>query len=95
MIDYLNSLATVPVHQRAPELGPGLSRGLLPLMLRLAQFPEGFTSWAECVEDDEEAFYRFRCTQPQSQSLKDISSESSPSSEMTEVKRFVGSIATL
>lgn len=70
----------MPVHERAPELGAGLSRGLLPLMLRLAQFPEGFTSWAECVEDDEEAFNRFRCTQPQSQSLKDISSESSTSS---------------
>ena len=82
------------MHERAPQLGSGLSRGLLPLVLRLAQYPGGFTSWAECVEDDEEAFHRFRCTQPQSQSLKDISSEPLPSSEMTEVNRLVGSMAT-
>lgn len=60
-LDYFQSLNTVPMAARHPQLQRPLFESLLPLLFRHACHPEGFTSWEEETEVDEEAFHRFRC----------------------------------
>ena len=59
-IDYLDSLSTVPLAERRAELGQALYSSLLPVLFPHMQYPQGFTTWNEWVDDDEEAFNRFR-----------------------------------
>lgn len=59
-IDYLDSLSTVPLVERQPQLREPLYSSLLQVLLPHMQFPNGFNSWEECVDDDEDAFNRFR-----------------------------------
>jgi hypothetical protein len=50
---------TVPVEERHPFLRRDVYLELAPLLLAHAQYPPGFTAWEECIEQDEEAFYRW------------------------------------
>lgn len=66
-IDYLDSLSTVPLAERQPQLQQPLYSSLLQVLFPHMQFPQSFTNWDEWVEDDEEAFNRFR-----EQSLQEV-----------------------
>ncbi|GBF98210.1 hypothetical protein Rsub_10710 [Raphidocelis subcapitata] len=59
-VEYFLMVNTVPLAARHPQMGAPLYSSLAPLLLAHARFPEGFESWADCVEEDEEAFTRFR-----------------------------------
>lgn len=59
-IDYVDSLSTVPLVERHPQLREPLYSGLLQVLLPHMQYPTGFKSWDEWVDDDEDAFNRFR-----------------------------------
>ena len=59
-MDYLDSLSTVPLAERRAELGQTLYSSLLPVLFPHMQYPQGFTTWDEWVDDDEEDFNRFR-----------------------------------
>ena len=59
-IDYLDSLSTVPLAERQPQLQQPLYASLVQVLAPHMQYPQGFTAWEECVDDDEEAFNRFR-----------------------------------
>ena len=59
-IDYLDSLSTVPLSERQPQLQQPLYSSLLQVLGPHLQYSQDFTSWEECVEDDDEAFNRFR-----------------------------------
>ena len=65
VLDYFNALDYVLMADRDPQLRAPLYAQLLPHLLRHAQYPEGFTSWEQHVEDarDEESFKRFRSAQ--------------------------------
>ena len=52
-------LNTVPLAERQQQLGAPIFTSLAPLLFRHACYPVGFTNWAECTEDDEEAFNRW------------------------------------
>ncbi|KAL3145521.1 hypothetical protein ABBQ32_003345 [Trebouxia sp. C0010 RCD-2024] len=60
VIDYLDSLSTVALAERQPQLQQPLYSSLLQVLFPHMQFPQGFTNWEDWVEDDEEAFNRFR-----------------------------------
>lgn len=64
-IDYLDSLSTVPLAERQPQLRQPLYSSLLQVLFPCMQYPQGFTTWDEWVDDDEEAFTRFRYQTPQ------------------------------
>jgi hypothetical protein len=51
-------LNTVPLAERQQQLGAPIFTSLAPLLFRHACYPLGFTNWAECIDDDEEAFNR-------------------------------------
>ncbi|KXZ46622.1 hypothetical protein GPECTOR_42g833 [Gonium pectorale] len=59
-IDYFLALNTVPTGERHASLGAPLYGALLPYMLSAVSYPADFVSWDEEVEEDEEAFNRFR-----------------------------------
>ena len=59
-IDYLDSLSTVPLAERQPQLQQPLYSSLLQVLAPHIQYPPDFTDWDGCVDDDEEAFTRFR-----------------------------------
>ncbi len=59
-IDYLDSLSTVPLAERQPQLQQPLYSSLLQVLAPHIQYPHDLTDWDECVDDDEEAFTRFR-----------------------------------
>ena len=59
-IEYFEALSTVPVAERAPFFAQPLCRRLLHALLRQACYPADFTSWPECLDDDEDDFNRFR-----------------------------------
>ena len=59
-IDYLDSLSTVPLAERQPQLQQPLYSILLRVLAPHMQYPQDFTDWDGCVDDDEEAFTRFR-----------------------------------
>ena len=59
-IDYLDGLSTVPLVERHPQLREPLYSSLLQVLLPHMQFSDKFTTWEECVDDDEDAFNRFR-----------------------------------
>ena len=62
VLDYFNALDYVLMADRDALLRAPLYAQLLPHLLRHAQYPEGFASWEQHVEDDrdEESFKRFR-----------------------------------
>lgn len=62
VLDYFNALDYVLMAERDPQLRAPLYAQLLLHLLRHAQYPAGFTSWEQHVEDDrdEESFKRFR-----------------------------------
>ena len=60
-IDYFEALSMVPVSERAPFFAEPLCRRLLHALLQQACYPADFTSWSECIDDDEDDFKRFRC----------------------------------
>ncbi|DBA84873.1 TPA: hypothetical protein ACH3X1_005892 [Trebouxia sp. C0004] len=66
-IDYLDSLSTVPLAERQPQLQQPLYSNLLQVLAPHIQYPQGFIDWDGCVDDDEEAFTRFR-----EQSLQEV-----------------------
>ncbi len=59
-IDYVDSLSTVPLAERQPQLQQPLYSSLLQVLAPHIQYPPDFTDWDGCVDDDEEAFTRFR-----------------------------------
>lgn len=59
-IDYLDSLSTVTLAERHPQLQQPLYSSLLQVLAPHIQYPPDFTDWDACVDDDEEAFTRFR-----------------------------------
>ncbi len=59
-IDYLDSLSTVPLAERQPQLQQPLYSSLLQVLGQHMQYPHDFTSWNDWVDDDEESFHRFR-----------------------------------
>ncbi len=59
-IDYLDSLSTVPLAERQPQLQQPLYSSLLQVLAPHIQYPHDFTDWDECVDDDDESFTRFR-----------------------------------
>jgi len=59
-IDYLDSLSTVPLAERQPQLQQPLYSSLLQVLAPHIKYPPDFTNWDGCVDDDEEAFTRFR-----------------------------------
>ena len=61
-IDYLDSLSTVPLVERQSQLREPLYSGLLQVLLPHMRYPDGFVTWDDWVDDDEEAFNRFRCS---------------------------------
>ncbi|GIL59545.1 hypothetical protein Vafri_14312, partial [Volvox africanus] len=58
--DYFLAVNTVPTAERHPALGAPLYSALLPHVLRTVSYPVGFQDWETEVEEDEEAFHRFR-----------------------------------
>ncbi len=56
-LDYFTAINTVPVSSRHPQLCFPLFSSALPHLLRHAQYSQGFTSWEE-ENDDEDEFYR-------------------------------------
>ena len=59
-IEYFEALSTVPVAERAPFFAQPLCRRLLRALLQQACYPANFTSWPDCLDDDEDDFSRFR-----------------------------------
>lgn len=59
-LEYFVMLNTVPTHERLPALQRDVFASLAPHLMQLARYPEGFTNWAEYLDDDEEEFLRFR-----------------------------------
>jgi hypothetical protein len=57
-IEYFLMVNTVPVASRHPQMGAPLYGALAQPLLAHCCYPEGFEGWAECVEEDEEAFGR-------------------------------------
>ena len=60
VVEFFEAVSAVPTAQRAPQLGVGLFTHLLLALLRRARYPEGFTSWEACLDDDADSFHRFR-----------------------------------
>jgi hypothetical protein len=63
-VDYLDSLSTVPLAERQPQLQQPLYSSLLQVLAPHVQYPQDFIDWDGCVDDDEEAFTRFRPVLP-------------------------------
>eukprot|EP00879_Flechtneria_rotunda_P013989 GHRR01014615.1.p1 GENE.GHRR01014615.1~~GHRR01014615.1.p1 ORF type:complete len:901 (+),score=383.80 GHRR01014615.1:2232-4934(+) len=60
-VEYFLMVNTLPSEARHPQMVRPLYASLLqPLVHRHARYPAGFSSWNEEVNDDEEAFHRFR-----------------------------------
>ena len=59
-IEYFEALSSVAVAERAPFFAQPLCRRLLHGLLRHACYPADFTTWSECVDDDQDDFSRFR-----------------------------------
>ncbi|KAI8465208.1 MAG: armadillo-type protein [Monoraphidium minutum] len=59
-VEYFLMLNTVPVAQRHPQLAAPLFGALAQPLLARCCYPPGFEGWEECVDEDEEAFTRFR-----------------------------------
>lgn len=59
-IEYFDLLSSVPVAKRDPRLGRPIFVSMLPSLAQLASHPAGFTTWQECVEEDEDTFHSFR-----------------------------------
>jgi hypothetical protein len=59
--DYLDFVSFAAMDERWPELRAPLYVRMLGPLCRQSEYPPGFTSWRECVDDDEEAFTNFRC----------------------------------
>ena len=59
-IDYLDSLSTVVLAERQAQLREPLYSSLLQVLFPHMHYPQGFTTWDDWVDDDEEAFHRFR-----------------------------------
>lgn len=57
--EYFLMVSLVPLEERRAEFQGPLYASLVPVCLRLASFPEGFTTWAQSDLDDE-AFDRLR-----------------------------------
>ncbi|GIM01353.1 hypothetical protein Vretimale_6186, partial [Volvox reticuliferus] len=58
--DYFLAINTVPTAERHPALRAPLYSALLPHVMRAVSYPAGFQDWETDVEEDEEAFNRFR-----------------------------------
>ena len=59
-IEYFDLLSAVPVAQRHPQLGQPVYASLLPRLTSLAMYPQPFTSWELCTEEDSDTFHSFR-----------------------------------
>ncbi|KAF8069517.1 IPO13 [Scenedesmus sp. PABB004] len=60
-VDYFLAVNTLPAEARHPQMLAPLFTSLLgPLLSQHACHPPGFVSWNEELDDDEEAFHRFR-----------------------------------
>ncbi len=59
-VEYFETLSTVPVAERSPAFRAPMFGRLLPPLLRHARYPQSFTSWEECIDDDCDEFHRFR-----------------------------------
>ncbi|KAK9902253.1 hypothetical protein WJX75_009732 [Coccomyxa subellipsoidea] len=59
-VQFFEILSTVPVAKRSPAFRAPVFGRMLPPLLRHARYPQGFTSWEECVDDDSDEFHRFR-----------------------------------
>lgn len=57
-IEYFLMVNTVPVAQRHPQMGAPLYGSLAQPLLAHCCYPAGFEGWADCIEEDEEAFGR-------------------------------------
>jgi hypothetical protein len=57
-VEYFLMVNTVPVSARHPQMGAPLYGALARPLLAHCCYPEGFEGWADCVEEDEEAFGR-------------------------------------
>ncbi|KAF6265368.1 hypothetical protein COO60DRAFT_1689898 [Scenedesmus sp. NREL 46B-D3] len=67
-VEYFVCTNTLPLEQRHPQMGAPLFASLLaPLLGWHACYSSTFVNWNEELDDDEEAFYRFR-----DQSLTDL-----------------------
>lgn len=59
-VQFFEILSTVPVAKRSPAFRAPVFGRMLPPLLRHARYPQGFTFWEECVDDDSDEFHRFR-----------------------------------